>query len=114
LHRKGAISARGAETGIIPGNMKDGTYIVAGLGDKNYLESASHGAGRTMSRSKAKKTINIAEFQKAMNGITAKVDKETLDESPFAYKNIDEVINAQNGKNIAIIDKFKPIINIKG
>ena len=114
LHRKGAISAEKGEKGIIPGNMKDGTYIVMGLGNRDYLKSASHGAGRAMSRSKAKKTINIAEFQKVMNGITAKVDKETLDESPFAYKNIDEVINAQNGKNIEIIDKFTPIINIKG
>ena len=94
--------------------MKDGTYIVKGLGNGDYINSASHGAGRAMSRSKAKKTINIAEFQKIMSGITAKVDKNTLDESPFAYKNLDEVISVQDGKNIEIIDKFKPIINIKG
>ena len=114
LHRKGAISARNGELGVIPGNMKDGTYIVAGFGDKDYLESASHGAGRAMSRSKAKKTINVEDFKGMMDGIVAKVDNDTLDESPFAYKNIDEVINAQNGKNIEILDKFTPIINIKG
>lgn len=114
LHRKGAISAEKNELGIIPGNMKDGVYVVTGLGNNDYLNSASHGAGRVVSRSKAKKTINIDDFQKIMDGITAKVDKSTLDESPFAYKNLDEVISAQAGKNIEIIDKFMPIINIKG
>ena len=114
LHRKGAISADTGEMGIIPGNMKDGTYIVIGLGNGDYLNSASHGAGRTMSRSKAKKTINIDDFQNIMKGIKAKVDKETLDESPFAYKNLDDVIAAQNGRNIRVIDRFMPVINIKG
>ena len=114
LHRKGAISAEKDEMGIIPGNMRDGVYIVKGLGNNDYLNSASHGAGRVMSRSKAKKTIDINDFKFVMGGILAKVDKETLDESPFAYKNLDEVINAQNGKNIEIVDRFMPIINIKG
>ena len=114
LHRKGAISAESGELGIIPGSMKDGSYIVIGLGNKEYLSSASHGAGRIMSRTKAKKNIDIDDFKKIMNGITAKVDKHTLDESPFAYKNINDVIEVQNEKNIKVIDKFTPIINIKG
>lgn len=114
LHRKGAISAEKDEMGIIPGNMRDGVYIVKGLGNNDYLNSASHGAGRVMSRSKAKKTIDINDFKSAMGGIFAKVDRETLDESPFAYKNLEDVINTQNGKNIEIVDRFIPIINIKG
>ena len=67
-----------------------------------------------MSRGKAKKTIDINDFKSVMSGIFAKVDRETLDESPFAYKNLEGVINAQNGKNIEVVDKFIPIINIKG
>jgi len=114
LHRKGAISAGKDEMGIIPGNMRDGVYIVKGLGNEDFLNSASHGAGRAMSRGKAKKNINIEDFKEAMAGIKAKVDSETLDESPFAYKNFDDVIFAQAGRNIKIIDKFVPIINIKG
>jgi len=114
LHRKGAISAGKNEMGIIPGNMRDGVYIVKGLGNADFLNSASHGAGRAMSRGKAKKNINIEDFKQTMAGIKAKVDSETLDESPFAYKNFDDVIFAQAGKNIEIVDKFVPIINIKG
>ena len=114
LHRKGAISAGKGEMGIILDNMNDGTYIVIGLGNGDYLNSASHGAERTMSRTKAKETINIDDFQNIMKGIKAKVDKETLDKSPFAYKNLDDVIAAQNGRNIRVIDRFMPIINIKG
>ena len=106
LHRKGAISAEKGKTGIIPGNMRDGVYIVKGLGNKDYLNSASHGAGRTMRSSKAKKTIDINDFRSIMGGIKAKVDKETLDESPFAYKSLDDVITAQKGRNIEIVDRF--------
>lgn len=114
LHRKGAISARAAETGVIPRNMKNGTYIVAGLGDKDYLESASHGAGRAMSRSKAKKTINLEDFKRVMDGVVAKVDNDTLDESPFAYKEYNHVLYSQHGKNIVVLDEFIPVINVKG
>ena len=74
LHRKGAISADKGEMGVIPGNMRDGVYIVKGLGNNDYLNSASHGAGRVMSRGKAKKMIDINDFKFAMDGIRAKVD----------------------------------------
>lgn len=114
LHRKGATPADLDQIGIIPGNMKDGIYITRGLGNKEYLCSASHGAGRVMSRNKAKQTLNIEDFKSEMEGITAKVDRATLDESPDAYKNLDEVIKYQEGKVIEVIDKVLPLINIKG
>ncbi len=114
LHRKGATPAELDQIGIIPGNMKDGIYITRGLGNKEFLCSASHGAGRVMSRNKAKQTLSITDFKSEMQGITAKVDRATLDESPEAYKNLDEVIKYQEGKVIEVIDKVPPLINIKG
>lgn len=112
IHRKGATHAEEGMTGIIPGNMKDGSFIVQGLGNPDSLYSSSHGAGRILSRSKAKMNLNLDEFKTDMQGIKAKVTDSTLDESPKAYKNIFDVMKNQKDlveiKNIVI-----PIINIK-
>lgn len=114
LHRKGATPANSGQLGIIPANMRDGVYITRGLGNLEYLSSASHGCGRIMSRSKAKKTILLEDFKDTMVGVIAHVGDYTLDEAPFAYKDVDYVINAQKGITVDIVDTIKPIVNIKG
>lgn len=112
LHRKGATSARMGEFGIIPGNMRDGSVIVTGLGNDNSLLSCSHGAGRTMSRKEAKRTLHMSAFTKQMSGIKANVVEGTLDEAPGAYKNFKEVMEHQ--KDLCKVHKvLKPIINWK-
>ncbi len=116
LHRKGATPADEGQLGIIPANMKDGVYITVGLGNKEFLSSASHGAGRVLSRKKAKELIDIKEFKKIMEmaDVVAKVNEHTKDEAPFAYKDINTVINLQKGVVIEVVDVVKPLINIKG
>ncbi len=114
LHRKGATSAYKGQIGIIPANMRDGVYITEGLGNWEYLSSASHGAGRKMSRRQAKRKITRQEFEEAMKGIIALTSKKIIDEAPMAYKDIDLVIKYQEGKVIKVIDKLYPVINIKG
>lgn len=114
LHRKGATPADVGQLGVIPGNMRDGVYITTGLGNEEYLSSASHGAGRTMSRKKAKENINLDDFVKVMRGIKGKIDLGTLDEAPMAYKNLHDVIDAQKGIVVDVVDHIKPLINIKG
>ena len=94
--------------------MKSGVYLTVGLGNEEYLSSASHGAGRKMSRKKAKENIDLADFQKVMRGITAKVDQGTLDEAPGAYKNLHDVVDAQKGIVIDVVNHITPLINIKG
>jgi len=115
LHRKGATPADKDQLGVIPANMRDGVYVTKGLGNKEFLSSASHGAGRVYSRRKAKEEIPLELFEQTMkeNNIIAKVERSTLDESPFAYKDIDTVIGYQEGIVLNVIDKIKPIINIK-
>ena len=114
LHRKGATPAEKGQIGVIPGSMKSGVYVTEGLGNKDYLCSASHGAGRVMSRTEAKHNIILEEFQTQMEGITCKVDNTTKDEAPDAYKNLTNVIEQQEGIVINTIDFIKPIINVKG
>jgi tRNA-splicing ligase RtcB (3'-phosphate/5'-hydroxy nucleic acid ligase) len=114
LHRKGATPADKDQYGVIPGNMRDGVYITVGLGNDVYLSSASHGAGRKMSRKKAKENIDIKKFKEVMKNVVAKVDESTLDEAPFAYKNLHDVIDMQKGIVIDVVDHIKPLINIKG
>jgi len=114
LHRKGATQANLGQIGIIPGSMKTGVYVTEGLGNEEYLNSSSHGAGRTMSRKKAKKSITLTRFKKEMAGIVAKVDNSTKDESPYAYKNLNKIIEEQEGIVIKTIDYCKPLINVKG
>lgn len=114
IHRKGSTPAELNVKGVIPGNMRDGVYITVGKGNEHFLNSASHGAGRVMSRKKARESVNIDEFKSSMKGIVAPVDKNRLDESPFAYKDIHGVIKAQNGIVVNVVDWIKPLINVKG
>lgn len=114
LHRKGATPAEYGVFGVIPGTMKSGTYITKGLGNATYLSSASHGAGRKMSRTKAKKSIKLHQHKEWMKGIVAKVDHGTLDEAHGAYKNLRNVIKAQDGIVVDVVDYVKPLINVKG
>lgn len=113
LVRKGAISAKIGEKVLIPINMRDGCILGIGKGNEDWNYSAPHGAGRTMSRSKAKESILLEEYQKAMDGIfTTSVNKSTIDESPMAYKTMDEIIG--NIKDtVEIVDIIKPIYNFK-
>jgi tRNA-splicing ligase RtcB (3'-phosphate/5'-hydroxy nucleic acid ligase) len=114
LHRKGATPAEKGVLGVIPGTMKSGVYITTGLGNEEYLSSASHGAGRKMSRNQAKKTFVLDQHKNWMKGIVAKVDKSTLDECHGAYKDVTKVIKVQEGVVIDVVDYIKPLINIKG
>ena len=111
--RKGAISAQKGERLIIPMNMRDGSIIGIGKGNPDWNYSAPHGAGRIMSRSKAKATVDLKEFEKSMEGIwTSSVNKNTIDESPMVYKPIEEI--KENIKDTVEIEKIiKPVYNFK-
>jgi len=114
IHRKGATPASKGDIGIIPANMRDGVWITEGLGNKECLESAPHGCGRTMSRTRAKKTIDMADHSKSMDGIMVSQPVEKLlDESAYAYKDIGYVLSGSS-KLIRIIDNFRPILVVKG
>ena len=113
IHRKGATPAEGGERGVIPANMRDGCFLVEGLGNFDFLYSSSHGAGRVMSRREAKRKSTLSDFEKTMKGVVGKVDEETLDEAPFAYKNIYDVMEYQR-ESVKNIGHIKPIINWKG
>lgn len=113
IHRKGATHAEDGMMGVIPGNMRDGSFIVCGKGNPDSLYSSSHGAGRVLGRKQAKRELNETDFIATMQGITAKVGASTLDESPFAYKNIYEVMELQKDL-VDVVCHVKPIINIKG
>lgn len=113
IHRKGATHAETGMTGVIPGNMRDGSFIVRGKGNPESLYSSSHGAGRVLGRKKAQSLINMDDFSESMRGITAKVDANTIDESPFVYKDIFEVMRLQ-ADLVDVVAHVKPIINIKG
>jgi Uncharacterized conserved protein len=114
LHRKGATPAEAGQTGIIPANQKDGVWITRGLGNEAFLCSASHGAGRLLSRKAASHKGSVADMQRAMKGIVCRTDKGVLDEGPWAYKSIKEVLAAQDGVLVDITDHFKPVIVLKG
>ncbi|BHH83978.1 RNA-splicing ligase RtcB [Desulforhopalus sp. 52FAK] len=112
IHRKGATHAEDKMMGVIPGNMRDGSFIVQGKGNPHSLYSSSHGAGRVLGRKQAKRQLNTNEFKAAMQGITAKVGGSTLDESPMAYKDIFDVMYLQTDL-IDVIHHIRPIINVK-
>ena len=113
IHRKGATHAEFGMKGVIPGNMKDGSFIVSGKGNVDSMNSSSHGAGRVLSRSKAKKTLDLDEFNETMKGVVTNHTDGTLDESPKAYKNIFEVMDLQSDL-VDVIDRVIPILNVKG
>jgi len=113
IHRKGATHAEEGMMGVIPGNMRDGSFIVKGKGNPDSLYSSSHGAGRVMGRKEAKRQLNMKDFKSTMKGVEALVEEKTLDESPEAYKNIFDVMKLQDDL-VEVIAHIKPIINIKG
>lgn len=111
--RKGAVSAYSGEKLVIPMNMRDGTLICMGKGNPDWNFSAPHGAGRILSRGAAKKTVNIEDFRTTMQGVySTSISESTLDESPFAYKDMDVIIECIRN-TVNIIDIVKPILNIK-
>ena len=113
IHRKGATHAEEGMLGVIPGNMRDGCFIVRGKGNPESLCSSSHGAGRAMSRKKAREATTMDTFTEQMREVTARVCADTLDESPDSYKNIFNVMDAQKDL-IDIVEYVSPVINIKG
>jgi RNA-splicing ligase RtcB len=112
--RKGAISAQKGEKVLIPMNMRDGSLICVGKGNRDWNFSAPHGAGRLMSRTEAKKRLNLMEFKESMSGIfTTSVKKSTLDEAPMVYKPMAEILT--NIRDTVEVKKIiKPLYNFKG
>ncbi len=111
--RKGAVSAENGETLLIPINMRDGSLLCIGKGNENWNYSAPHGAGRLMSRSKAKEVINMGDFERSMKDVyTTSVTNETLDEAPQAYKSMEEIMAAIK-ETVDIIGIIKPLYNFK-
>jgi RNA-splicing ligase RtcB len=111
--RKGAVSAKSGEKLLIPINMRDGSLICEGLGNSDWNYSAPHGAGRVMSRTKAFATLSLEAYEKSMSGIySTSVNKATLDESPMAYKNMDEIV-ANIAPTARILNIIKPVYNYK-
>jgi tRNA-splicing ligase RtcB len=118
LHRKGATVATKDTLGVIPANMRDGSFIVRGLGNVHGLYSCSHGAGRVMSRNEAKgkvvgkEGVCLEKFKADMSGVVSNREERILDESPDAYKSISKVMRAQHSL-VEVVEYIKPIINIK-
>lgn len=111
--RKGAIAAHEGEKVLIPINMRDGSVIATGKGNPDWNYSAPHGAGRVMSRTKAKNSLNIEEYRAAMEGIyTTSVNESTLDEAPMVYKSLEDIIDVIHS-TVDIIDIIKPVYNFK-
>lgn len=111
--RKGSVSAYKGEKLLIPINMRDGSLICIGKGNENWNYSAPHGAGRLMSRTKAKEVLNLEEFKDSMQGIyTSSVSENTLDEAPMVYKPMEKIINNIQ-ETVEILEIIKPIYNFK-
>jgi len=111
--RKGSVSAKADEILLIPINMRDGSIICKGKGNPEWNYSAPHGAGRLMSRSAALESLTMAEYESEMQGVyTTCVNSSTLDESPMAYKNMEDIVN-NIGPTAEIIAHIKPIYNFK-
>lgn len=111
--RKGSISAKKGEKVLIPINMRDGSVLAVGKGNPNWNYSAPHGAGRLMSRTKARATLSLKEYKKQMKGIyTTCVNQDTLDEAPMVYKSLEDIIDVIKS-SVNIIEILKPIFNFK-
>ena len=111
--RKGAIAAHAGEKVLIPINMRDGSVLAIGKGNPEWNYSAPHGAGRVMSRSKAKNTLSMEEYREEMKGVyTTSVNEQTLDEAPMAYKSLEDIIDVIKD-SVDVIDVMKPIYNFK-
>ena len=111
--RKGAIRAGSGDLGIIPGSMGTGSYIVRGLGNTDSFRSAAHGAGRRMSRTKARKTFTEADLAAQTSGVECRKDAGIVDEIPAAYKDIEAVIAAQSDL-LEVVAHLKQVVCVKG
>lgn len=111
--RKGAVRARAGDLGIIPGSMGTGSFIVRGKGNQESFCSCSHGAGRRMSRTAARKAITLEDHIKATEGIECRKDADVIDESPAAYKDIGAVMAAQDDL-VEIVHRLRQVLNVKG
>jgi len=111
--RKGAVSARKGEMGIIPGSMGAKSFIVRGLGNEESFCSCSHGAGRVMSRTKAKKEVSLEQHLKDTKGVECRKDESVIDETPSAYKPIEKVMEAQSDL-VEIVHTLKQVVCVKG
>ena len=111
--RKGAVSAQKDEKIIVPMNMRDGSLLCIGKGNPDWNYSAPHGAGRVMSRSVAKQTITLTEYEKAMKGVfSTTVNRSTIDEAPAAYKCMDQIIT-DSADTFDIVKRIRPLYNFK-
>jgi tRNA-splicing ligase RtcB len=113
LTRKGAVSARKGELGIIPGSMGARSYIVRGKGHPESFESCSHGAGRAMSRKQARKRFSVEDHIQATRGVECRKDEAVIDETPAAYKPIDAVMDAQSDL-VEVAHTLRQVICVKG
>ncbi len=111
--RKGAISAQQGELGIIPGSMGARSYIVRGKGNEESICSCAHGAGRSMSRSAARKKFNRDDLQQQTKGVECRKDKGVIDEIPAAYKDIDEVMENQTDL-VEVVHQLRQVVCVKG
>jgi tRNA-splicing ligase RtcB len=111
--RKGAVRAGKGGMGIIPGSMGACSYIVRGLGNPESFHSCSHGAGRAMSRGEAKRRFSVDDHIKATAGVECRKDADVIDETPMAYKPIDDVMNAQKDL-VEIVHTLRQVICVKG
>jgi len=111
--RKGAVRAGAGELGIIPGSMGARSYIVAGKGNPESFCSCSHGAGRRMSRTEAKRRFSVKDHVRATEGVECRKDAAVIDETPMAYKSIDDVMNAQSDL-VDIVHTLRQVVCVKG
>lgn len=111
--RKGAVNAAKGRLGLIPGSMGTKSYVVSGLGNEDSLKSCSHGAGRSMSRTEARKSFTLAMHRAATDGVECRKDNDVIDETPGAYKDIDAVIAAESDL-VEVVHTLKQVLCVKG
>ena len=113
LTRKGAVRAGKGDLGIIPGSMGARSYIVRGKGNPESFESCSHGAGRVLSRTAAKRRFTVEDHARATEGVECRKDEAVIDETPMAYKDIDGVMAAQSDL-VDVVHTLKQVVCVKG
>ena len=113
LTRKGAVRAGVGDMGIIPGSMGARSFIVRGKGNPESFESCSHGAGRAMSRKEARRRFSKDDHERMTEGVECRKDERVIDETPAAYKSIDEVMKAQEDL-VEIVHTLKQVVCVKG
>lgn len=113
LTRKGAVSAKAGQLGIIPGSMGAKSFIVRGKGNAESFHSCSHGAGRAMSRGAARRRFSLADHRRMTEGVECRKDKDVIDETPAAYKDIDQVMKAQD-ELVEVVHTLRQVVCVKG